>query len=141
MGTKTLNENVRKYLKNRKEMLEMIDKLHELKADNESLQDTVIEHFNKAGISKGIFYGRAISLVHNKDIKVFDEEALLKEFVKRKDMDYIGEFTKKKVDVVKFKKFAKALLASNQELLPGTERTETDTLKVTDFVGDIISLD
>lgn len=140
MENREINEEIKKYLKKRKEIAVMQEKLKQLKSDKEILEGTVIQIFKEENIKKRVYYGKEITLQHKQDVKIFDEDALLREFAKRKDLDYLGEFTSRKVNTIKFKSFAKKLYTSNKELFPGTEKTEADGLVVTDFVGDIISI-
>jgi len=140
MERRELNNRIREYLQKRKEIAQLDQKLKELKSDKEVLESTVISAFKEASIKKQIYYGKEVVLLHKVDVKIYDEEALLREFRKRKDMDYLGEFTKQKVDAVKFKRFAKALLKDKKQLMPGTESAESDALRVTDYIGDTIGI-
>lgn len=114
--------------------------LKELKSDKAILETTIISVFKAENIKNKVYYGKELKLTHKQDVKVYDEESLLREFAKRKDIDYIGEFTKVKVDTTKYKRFAKNLYKDKKELLPGTEFTETDGITVTDLIGDILSI-
>ena len=140
METREINSEIKRYLQKRKEIAQLREKLKELQSDEEVLEGTIISIFKEQSIPSKIYYGKEIKLMHKVDVKIFDEAELLREFSKRKDLDYLGEFTKTKVDSIKFKKFAKELLKSKNEVMPGTESTEKDYIKVTDFIGDILSI-
>ncbi len=140
MNTRELNNRIKEYLQKRKEIAVLQKQLDEAKSDKGVLEGTVINAFKEAGIRKRVYYGRELMLLHKTDIKIYDEEALLREFRKLKDMDYIGEFTKQKIDAIKFKRFARALLKDKKQLMPGTESAETDYIRVADYIGDIIGI-
>jgi len=116
------------------------EQLKELESDKAVAEITIIAAFKEAGEKKRVYYGKELTLMHKQDVKVYDEEALLREFAKRKDLDYIGEFTKTKVDTTKFKRFAKNLFKSKKDLLDGTEVVESDSIRVVDLIGDILSI-
>ena len=134
------NLEIKKYLQARKEIAILREKIKQLDAEKDARETLIVSAFKEEGMKKKVYYGKEVSLNLKKDVKIYDEDLLLKEFSKRKDMDYIGEFTSRKINALKFKKFAKKLFGSKKELLPGTEYTESEGLKVMDFLGDIINI-
>lgn len=128
------------FLKNKQDIDNLLAKVKELKEEGIVLEKRVVDKMKESNEKSNVFYGKRLSLKKSKDVKIYDEEALLREFATRKDVDFIGEFTRVKVDSIKFKRFSKKLLEEKNQLMPGTEVVEKENLKVTDLLGDVISL-
>jgi len=139
---KELHPKIKNYLVIRKSIEKLRAELKELIVVKEGFESEILESFNQENINSRVFYGKKFSVIKKEDVKVYDEQALLREFRnKAKEMDYLGEFTNQKVNTIKFKKFAKKLFKDKNQLLAGTEYQESESLRVVDIIGDIINLE
>lgn len=101
--------------------------LKSLQDERDQIQSGIIADMTKAGLKSIKTHSHNFSITTKKDIKVVDEEAILKEL---KDRKLYNEYVKPKLDTIAFKLMANSLLKETGEIMEGTEQTETEYMSI-----------
>ena len=111
----------------RKEVDQLKQLLEEARIRRDECQSKLIDEMKEAGFKSVKTEEGSFARVLKKDVKVMDEDALLKDLSKR---GLKKELMVTKLDTVRFKSVANSLLKETGEVFSGTQVTESEYISI-----------
>lgn len=102
--------------------------LEPLQRERDELQSSLIAQMSEEGLKSLKTDTHNFARTIKKDIRIVDEDDAIEYLKGTENYDF---YVQPKLETVDFKKFAKARLKADGEILPGTEPTESEYMSIT----------